>query len=175
MRANHQRIHPQAIKGLVGGAAAGTTGDRTLWTTAFIPRSPGRCTHPSGPERVQAERAAWSAGRYKEARRALREQRRSKTGLGSLPHVKMAPMSVAGPTGERQVHLDAIVAFAGARRRRRMFEVLDVLTVNWATGRCTRRMSIHAQHAIRVLEERKRTHHKMVEVGEWIRSLTEAF
>ena len=37
---------------------------------------------------------------------------RNKTGFSSLPHVKMAPMIATGPTGERQEHLDAVVAFA---------------------------------------------------------------
>ena len=34
--------------------------------------------------------------------------------------------------GERQEHLDAVVAFVGAGQRRRMFRVLDILTVKWA-------------------------------------------
>ena len=36
----------------------------------------------------------------------------------SSPHVKLAPMSAPEPTGERQYHLDAVVAFAGAGQRR---------------------------------------------------------
>ena len=62
-------------------------------------------------------------GRYKEARRPMREQGRSETRLASLPHVKLALMSAPGPTGERQGHLDAVVAFGGAGQRR-MFRVL---------------------------------------------------
>ena len=67
-------------------------------------------------------------------REARREQGRGKTGLASPPHVKLGPMSALGPTGERQEHLDAAVAFAGAGQRTRMFRVLDVLTVKWAMG-----------------------------------------
>ena len=37
----------------------------------------------------------------------MREQGRSKTGIASLPHVKLSPMSAPGPTGDRQEHLDA--------------------------------------------------------------------
>ena len=46
-------------------------------------------------------------------RGAMREQGRSKTGIPSIPHVKLEPMSAPGPTGERQEHLDAIVSFTG--------------------------------------------------------------
>ena len=58
----------------------------------------------------------------------MREQGRSKTGIASLPHVNLASMSVPRSTGERQEHLDAIVSFAGARQRRRLFRGLDILT-----------------------------------------------
>ena len=64
----------------------------------------------------------------------MREQGRNKTGIAALPHVKLSPMSAPGPTGERQEHLDAIVSFAGARQRRRLFRGLDILTIKWATG-----------------------------------------
>ena len=37
---------------------------------------------------------------------------------------RFAPMSAPGPTGERREHLDAIVSFAGAGQRRRLFRVL---------------------------------------------------
>ena len=76
------------MKGLVGGAVQGSAHCRKNRTTA------------------EAARAAWGGGRYKAARSARREQGRSKTGIASLPHVKLAPMSAPGPTGERQEHLD---------------------------------------------------------------------
>ena len=60
-------------------------------------------------------RAAQEASKYKEARSAMREQGRSKTGLALLPHVELAPMSAH--TGERREHLNAVVAFAGAREK----------------------------------------------------------
>ena len=63
----------------------------------------------------------------------MREQRRS-SGIASLPHVKLARMSAPGPTGERQEHVDAIVSFAGAGHRRRLFRELDIFTTKWATG-----------------------------------------
>ena len=31
-------------------------------------------------------------------------------------------------------HLDAVISFAGAEQRRRLFRVLDILTVEWTTG-----------------------------------------
>ena len=64
----------------------------------------------------------------------MREQGRSNIGLVSLPDVKLAPMSTLGPTGDRQEHLDAVVAFSVAGQRRRISGVLDVLTVQRATG-----------------------------------------
>ena len=42
-------------------------------------------------------------------------------------------MSAPDPTGERQEHLDAVISFAGAGQKRRMFRVLDILRVKWAT------------------------------------------
>ena len=64
----------------------------------------------------------------------MREQGRSKTGIASLPYVKLAPMSAPSPTGERQEHLDAIIYFAGAGQRRRLFRGLDIFTMKWAFG-----------------------------------------
>ena len=62
-----------------------------------------------------------------------REQGWSKTGIALLPHVKPAPMSAAGPSGEPQEHLYAIIAFAGPGQRRRLFRILDILKIKWAT------------------------------------------
>ena len=90
----------KAMKGLVGGAAAGTAEQRKHCTAALSQRSLGRGTHPTGSGRAQAARAAWTGGRYKEPRRTMREQGRGKTGLASLPHVTLAPISAIGPTGE---------------------------------------------------------------------------
>ena len=81
-----------AMKGLVGGAAQGSADCRD-WTTALIPRSSGIGTHPTTGERAEAARLAWCGGRYKAARSAMREQGRNRTGIASLPHVKLAPMS----------------------------------------------------------------------------------
>ena len=52
----------------------------------------------------------------------------------ALPHVGLSPVSASRPPGEPQDHLDAIVSFAGAGQRRRLFRGLDVLTIKWATG-----------------------------------------
>ena len=122
------------MKGFVGGAAVGLAECPKNWTTALIPRSSGQGTHPSGAEGAQAARAAWGGGGDKAGRGAMREQGRSKTGTASLPHVKLAPMSAPGPTGERQEHLDAVISFAGAGQRRRLFRGLDNVTIKWAVG-----------------------------------------
>ena len=106
------------MNGLVGGSSARV----------------GRLSEELDHSLDSAELGLGGAGRYKAARSAMREQGRSKTGVASLPHAKQAPMSAAGPTGERQEHLGAIISFAGAGQRRRLFRGLDNLTVKWAIG-----------------------------------------
>ena len=64
-------------------------------------------------------RSMEEACRYKEARRATREQ--------------LAPMGALGRP-VRQEHVDAVLAFAGAGQRRRLFRVLDILTDQSAAG-----------------------------------------
>ena len=56
------------------------------------------------------------------------------TGSRVAPHVKLAPMGAPWPSAERQEHLDAVIACAGAGQWRRIFRVLDVLTVKRSTG-----------------------------------------
>ena len=124
----------KAVKGLVGGAAQGSADCRRNLTAALIPRSSGIGTQPTSVECAEAARIAWSGGRYKLARSAMREQGRSKSGIASPLHVKLSPMSAPGPTGERREHLDAIVSFTGAGQKRRLFQGLDILTVKWVTG-----------------------------------------
>ena len=97
------------------------------------PQSSGRGAHPTDTERTQAACAAWGAGGYKEAQPCC-ERARAQQHWHRFPHVKCTPMSAPGPSGERQEHLDAIIAFAGAGLRRRRFRVQDTLTVKWATG-----------------------------------------
>ena len=123
------RLHQQSHEGIGRRCCAGFQRIASL-----ISRSSGIGTHPSSAECAEAARIAWGGERYKLARSVMREQGRSKTGKASLPHVKLSPMGAPGPTGERQEHLDAIVAFAGAGQRRRLFRGLDILTVKWATG-----------------------------------------
>ena len=69
-----------------------------------------------------------------------REQGRSKTGIASLPHVKLAPMSAP------------VISFAGAGQRRCLFRALDILTITWRLV-LARRMLILTQHAADVLEQ----------------------
>ena len=113
---------------------SGSAECRKHGTVALIPRSSGHGTHPSNAERASATQAAWGGGRHKTARSAVREQGRSKTGIASLPHVKLAPMCAPGPTGERQEHLDAIIAFAVLDSEDDSPQFLHILTVKWASG-----------------------------------------
>ena len=67
-----------------------------------------------------------------------------------------------GGGGERQEQLDAIVSFAGADQRRRLFRVLDILTIKWAIGDLPERVLLPAQPAVDFFEERKRPDLKAV-------------
>ena len=145
-----------ALLGLVGGVAADC---RRNWTTALVPRSSGIGTHPSSAECAEAARIAWGGGRYKKARSATREQGRTRTGIASLPHVKLSPMSGPGPTGERQEHLDAIVSFAGARQ---------------ATGDFPEECRFLLDTQLMFLKKEKDPTSKLLDDDDWIRSLTEA-
>ena len=90
------------MKGLAGGAAAGSAECWKQWTTALIHRL-AKVLIP----RIRSE---------------LRR------------HSRYAPTSQPGSTGERQEHLDAIITFASAGQRRRLFRILDIFTVKWASG-----------------------------------------
>jgi len=77
---------------------------------------------------------AWGGGNFQRAKAAMCEVGRERTSMAGIPYVKLAPLSAPGPTGDRQEHLDAIIDFAGAAHRRRLFRTLDKLTVRWAIG-----------------------------------------
>ena len=125
----------KAMEGLVGGAAQGSADCRQNWTTALIPRSSGNGTHPTDAVCAEGAGVAWGSGRYKPARRAMRGQARSKTGVASLPHVKLAPMSAPRPSGERQEPLDAIASPSQEPARGgALFRELDILNIKWSTG-----------------------------------------
>ena len=104
----------------------------------------------------------------------MREQGRSRTGTASLPHVNLAPMSVPGPIGERQEHLDAIVSLVGAGQRRRLFRGLDILTITWATGDLSEECRFLLNMQKMFLKKEKDPTSKQFDDDEWIRSLTEA-
>ena len=165
----------KAMRGLVGGVAAGKAEHRRQWTAALIPQSSWqRFANPTDTERTQAARAAWRGGRCKEARSTPREQGRTKTGVALLPHVKLAPRSAPGPSSERREHLDTTIAFAGARQRRRRLRVLDALTVKWATGDLPEECRFLLDTQLMLLKTGKEPTTKMFDDDEWIRSLTEA-
>ena len=123
---------------------------------------------------VLKRRVLLGGGRYKAARSAIREQCCSKTGIASLPHVKLSPMSAPGPTGERQEHLDAIVSFAGAGQRRRLFRGLDILTIKWAICDLPEECRFLLNTQLMFLKREKDPTTKQFDDDEWIRQLTEA-
>ena len=88
------------MKGLVGEAAQGSADCRKNWTTALIQRlvTP---TRNVPRHRVLLGKEAGTKGLWESKAAA-------KTGIASLPLVRLAPRSAPGPTGERQEHLDVI-------------------------------------------------------------------
>ena len=160
----------KAVKRLVGGAAQGSADCRKNWTAALIPRSSGSGTHPTSAECAEAARTAWGGGRHKAAWSAMREQGRSKKGIASLPHVKLA----LDPTGERRERLDAIVSFAGAGQRPLLFRGLDILTIEWAIGDLPEECRFLLDTQLMFLQREMDLTSQQVDDDEWIRSLTEA-
>ena len=78
-------------------------------------------------------------------------------------------MSAPGPTGERQEHLDAIVSFAGAGQRRRLFRGLDILTIKWATGDLPEGSRFFQNTQLMFLKKKKDPTSKQFDDDEWIR------
>ena len=103
----------------------------------------------------------------------MREQGRSKTGIASLPHVKLSPMSAPGPTGERQEHLDANASFAGLGQRR-LFLGLDILTIKWPRETCRKSVAFLLNTQLMFLMKAKDPTTKQFGDDERIRSLAEA-
>ena len=100
----------------------------------------------------------------------MREQGRSKTGIASLLHVKLAPMSAPDPTGERQEHLDAIISFAGVGQRRRLCRGLDILTIKWAIGDLPEECRFLLNTQLMFLKKEKDPTTKLFDDDEWIRA-----
>ena len=82
--------------------------------------------------------------------------------------------SAPGPTGKRQEHLDAIVSFAGASQRRRLFRELDNLTIMWATGDLPEECRFLLNTQLMFLKKEKDPTSKQFDDDEWKRSLTQA-
>ena len=103
----------------------------------------------------------------------MREQGRTRTGVASLPHVKLSPVSAPGPAGEWQEHLDAVVSFAGGCQRRRLFRELT-FTIIWATGDLPEECRFLLNTQSMFLKKKKDGTSKQLDDDEWIRSLTDA-
>ena len=101
----------------------------------MIPRSAREAAALASSADIQlAERLAWGEGDVRQAKSAMREANKQREGKAMLPQVRIALMCAAGPSGERQEHLDDIVKFAGVSQRRRLFKAIDDLTIKWAIG-----------------------------------------
>ena len=69
--------------------------------------------------------------------------------------------------------MDAIIAFAGAGQRRRLFRIQDILTVNWAAGYVPEECRFLLNTQRMFLIERDPAS-KIFDDDEWMRSLAEA-
>ena len=127
----------KVLKGLVGGVAAGSPEERAQWTADLVPRSEttgdGPCSREA--ELIAAQECAWGGGDVNLAKREMSEAGRRPGEHPSIPWAKIAPLSAAGPSGDRQEHLDDCLAGAGVSQKRRLTRALDELTVRWATGK----------------------------------------
>ena len=101
----------------------------------------------------------------------MKEAGRQRNGAAALPQVRMAPMCAAGPSGERQEHLDDIIKFAGISQRRRLFRAIDELTVRWAIGDLpgTCRWLLNTQ--VMFLQKVREPHCKIFDDEEWVATL----
>ena len=73
-----------------------------------------------------------------------------------------------------QEHLDAVISFAGAGQRRRLFRGLDVLTIKWAIGDLPEECRFLVNTQLMFLKTDQYPTTKLFDDDEWIRSLTEA-
>ena len=80
---------------------------------------------------------------------------------------------VPWPTGERQEHLDVVVAFVGVGQRTRNFRVLDILAAMWATGDFPEECRFFLNTQL-MFWKKDKYHNKEFDDDERIRSLTEA-
>ena len=98
----------------------------------------------------------------------MRQVGKSADGPPSIPWVRLAPLSAAGPSGERQEHLDDIVKEAGVSHRRRFIRCLDELTVKWAIGDLptTCRWLLNTQ--VLFLSKHREPTTKEFDDGEWL-------
>ena len=125
----------KAVKGLVGGLATASPEQRATWTAEMIPRSDrteGPCATPAEHEAARA--CAWGGGDFAQARKEMQTAGRRPDSPPGIPWAKLAPWSAAGPTGDRQEHLEAMQRASSPAQRRRLNRVLDELAVRWATN-----------------------------------------
>ena len=118
-----------------------------------------------------------SSGPPRRTARGMQPQTNSACALtarGSISKATSPISAPGGPTGERQEHLDAIVSFAGAGHRRRLFRELDILTIKWATGDLPEECRFLLNTQLMFLKKEKDPTSKQLDDDEWIRSLTEA-
>ena len=64
----------------------------------------------------------------------MREQRTQQNRNCVAPTCQIGAHEYARLYGKRQKQLDAVISFADAGQRKRLFRVLCILTVKWATG-----------------------------------------
>ena len=133
-----------------------------------------RC-RPTSAEFAEAARIAWCGGRHKLARSAVREQGRSKTGLASLPHVKLSPMSALVLLAIGRNIWTPLSPSQELVREDACFEALNILTIKWATGDLPEECGFLLEYTAGVPEEGEGPPtSKQFDDDEWIRSLAEA-
>ena len=163
----------KAIQSLVGGMAAASPEQRKAWAEELIPRTEDAATtHPTQPEEVDAAACSWGAGDIAQAKQEMLESvadsARANGKAPVLPWVRLAPMTAAGPSGERQEHMDAILHHAGASHRRRLKRALNDLTMKWATGTAGSAHRWLLNTLVIFLHKQKEAADKTFEDAEWL-------
>ena len=162
----------KAVKGLVGGLAAASPEQRQRWTEEMIPR----CQRASGPrataeEANEARACAWGGGDLRAARKDMQAAGKQPDGPPGIPWAKLAPWSAAGPTGDRQEHLDAMMRASSATQRRRLTRALDELAVRWATNQLPASCRWMLNTLVVFLRKSKTPTCKAFDDEEWLRTV----
>ena len=164
----------KAVKGLVGGIATGSPEQRASWTTELIPRSETSAGPFARPdEHDAAKQCAWGQGDLREAKKEMQTAGRRPDSPPGIPWAKLSPWSAAGPTGDRQEHLEAMQRASSPAQRRRLNRALDELAVRWAINMLPASCRWLLNTLVVFLRKSRTPTSKAFDDEEWLRAVQE--